>query len=285
MANELAHPRPPGGGSRSDEAVARAIFALNNQRPQDAERIAGEVLRADPRHAQALHVLGHALLLQGRADEAVAVLEPAARGRHDPKIDTQLAVALRQAGRHEDAIARLKRAIKRRPPYPPAYVELGTLLSALKRYDEAIEAFKRGLEVAPMLPDLSVQLGYVCLGIRDCAGAKAAFARALEVAPDAPAALWGKGKAHQNLGENRDAIGYFRRCLTFMPNDAGTWLNLGHSLLETGDLDAGYECFRRAARGDQKQYFSALTTLVKTGGGRFWLKPSAAKKFLGEDKK
>ena len=61
-----------------------------------------------------------------------------------------------------------------------------------------------------------------------------------------------------------------------MPNDAGTWLNLGHSLLEAGELEAGYECFRTAARGDQKQYYSALTTLVKSGRGRFWLWPREA---------
>jgi hypothetical protein len=35
-----------------------------------------------------------------------------------------------------------------------------------------------------------------------------------------------------------------------------------------------------AARGDQKSYASALGSLVKSGRGRFWLKPSAATHFL-----
>jgi tetratricopeptide (TPR) repeat protein len=266
----------PGSG---DEALQRARFALHNQRPQDAERIAGELLKRDPRHVQAVTIYGYALLMQGRAEDAIATLEPAANHLRDPEIDTQLALALRQAGREEDAVARLKRATKRHPPFPPAFYELGALLFAMKRHDEAIEALNGGLEAAPM-PELSSQLGHVYLALRNYAGAKAAFARTLALAPNAPEALWGMGKAHQGLGENQTAIDYFRRCLQHSPNDAGTLLNLGHSLLEIGDLDAGHECFRAAAHGDQKRYSSALTTLVKSGRGRFWLKPSAAAKFL-----
>ncbi len=268
--------QPPGAG---DDTLQRARFALHSQRPQDAERIAGELLKCDPRHTQAVIIYGYALLMQGRAEDAIAALEPAAHHLRDPEIDTQLALALRQAGRDEDAVARLKRATKRRPPFPPAFYELGALLFAMKRYDEAIEALNGGIETAPM-PELSGQLGHVYLALRDYTGAKAAFARAIALAPNAPGALWGMGKAHQGLGENQAAIDYFRRCLQHAPNDPGTLLNLGHSLLEIGDLSAGHECFRAAARGDLKRYSGALTTLVKSGRGRFWLRPSAAAKFL-----
>ena len=89
------------------------------------ERIAKEILKTDPRHARALHVLGCALLMQGRAQDAVAPLEAAARGRHDPEIETQLAMALIQIGRRDDALSRLKRAAKRQPPYAPAFHGLG----------------------------------------------------------------------------------------------------------------------------------------------------------------
>jgi tetratricopeptide (TPR) repeat protein len=278
MPNEPTHPRTP-GSDRNHNALQRARFALHNQRPRDAERIAGELLKIDPRHTQALNIFGYALLIQGRANDAIATLEPAARDLRDPEIDTQLALALRQAGRDEEAVARLKRATKRRPPFPPAFYELGSLLFSMKRYEDAIKALNDGLKAAPM-PELSIQLGHVFLALRNYAGAKAAFARALTLVPNAASALWGMGKAHQSIGENKAAIEYFRRCLMHAPNDAGTLLNLGHCLLEVGDLDAGYESFRAAARGDQKRYSSALTTLVKSGRGRFWLRPSAAENFL-----
>jgi tetratricopeptide (TPR) repeat protein len=283
MAHKSRHPMA-GGTGRGDEAVQRALFALNNQRPSEAERLAGDVLKTDPRNVRALQILGCALLIQGRPQDAVQPLEAAARMLHDPEIDTQLATALRRLGRNDDALARLKRAIKRRPPYAEAFRDLGSLLVALGRYDEAIEVLNRGLEVAPMMPELSVQLGYVFLGKRNRTGAKAAFGQALGILPGSPEALFGIAKAHQELRENRAAAEYFRRYLAGQPDHWGAWLSLGHCLLELGERDAGYECFRTAARGDPKRYGNALVSLVKSARGRFWLKPSQATQSLLQDK-
>jgi tetratricopeptide (TPR) repeat protein len=263
-----------------DEALQRASSALNGRRPQEAERIAADVLKTNPRHAGALHVIGYALLMQGRFQDAIAILEPVVRSQHDAEFDTQLAIALRGAGRDDEALARLKRAIKRKPPYAAAFLELGMLLIAMKSYDEAIDTLKRALQIAPMLTELSLQLGYVLLQVRDFAGAKAAFARALGISPASPDALFGVAKAHQELGENNEAIGFFRRYLQTRPNHWGAWLSLGHCLLEAGDRDAGYECFRTAARGDPGRAGNAIASLVKSSRGRFWLKPSAAAQFL-----
>jgi tetratricopeptide (TPR) repeat protein len=273
-------PAAPGGMSGGDAALQGAAFALNSGRPNDAERIAGDVLRANPRNAVALHILGSALLMQGRVVDAIAPLETAVRGSHDPKIETLLAIALRQAGRPEDALSWLKRAIKRRPPHAPAYYELGCLLMFLTRDDEAIEAFNRGLEIAPMMPELSVQLGYVLLRRRNYAEAKATFGRALNNSAGPPAALFGLARAHLETGDNAAAAGYFRRYLMSQPNDFDSWLQLGYCLLEIGDRDAGYECFRTAARGNPQNYGNVLAALVKSGRGRFWLKPSRAAQYL-----
>jgi tetratricopeptide (TPR) repeat protein len=264
--------------------LQQAVSALNGRRAQDAERVAREVLKADPRHSRALHIIGCALLMQGRAEDAIAPLESAARGRNDPEIDTQLAVALRQAGRHDEALSRLKRATKRQPTYAAAFRELGNLLVFKERYDEAIETLRRGLEVAPMMPDLSIQLGYALLSLRNCAEAKVAFARALEISPTAPDALYGMAKSLQEVGDNQTAVEYFRRYLITMPGDQNAWLSLGHCLLELGQLDAGYDCFRTAARGGPQRYGNALNSLVAAARGRFWLKPSEAVRFMYGEK-
>jgi tetratricopeptide (TPR) repeat protein len=283
MANGPFLSRPPEGAGRGDDALQRAMHALNGGRPVEAEHIAGEVLRNHPRQARALHIFGCALLMQGRAKDAIAPLETAARDRHDPEVETQLAIALRQTGRFDDAVSRLKRAIKRRPPFPAAFHELGCLLSFMKRYDEAIEVFNRGVEIAPMMSELSVQLGFVFLQRRKWANAKAAFERALAIAPESREALFGMAKSHQEAGEYRAAAECYRRSLMNRP-DPRTWHNLGRCLLMTGELDAAYDCFRWAVRGDPQRYGNVLGSLVKSPRGRFWLKPSAAARFLREPK-
>jgi tetratricopeptide (TPR) repeat protein len=198
----------------------------------------------------------------------------------DPETEVRLADALRQVGRHEDAVNRLKRAAGRYPSEASLFLELGYQLVLMDRYDEAIEALGRGLQIAPMMPQMSIQLGFAYLSRGDCANAKIALARALDMSPHADDALFGLAKAHQELGENEEAAGYFQRYLTNRPNDGGGWLSLGHCLLELGQLDVGYECFRRAASGDAERYGAALTSLASAARGRFWLRPREAARFL-----
>jgi tetratricopeptide (TPR) repeat protein len=220
-------------------ALQRARLALNSDRPQDAQRIADAILQIDPGHAQALQIRGCALLMQKRAGDAIAPLQAAAQSLRDAETDTLLAMALRQAGHTDNAQSRLKRATKRQPPYAPAFHELGYLLMLLERYDEAIEALRRGLEIAPMMPQLSVQLGEVFLRRRNYGEAQAVFARALEIAPQSADALFGIAKANQLLGEAVSAADFYRRCLLFTPDDTACWLNLGHCLLQLGQIEAG----------------------------------------------
>ena len=263
--------------------MQQATFALNHERPDEAERLAGEVLKREPRNPGALHVYGCALLMQGRAQEAIAPLETAARAQHNPEIDVQLAIALRNAGRLDDAIARLKRAIKRQPPFAPAFHELGCLLAFAKRFGEAIEVFRRGLDIAPMMIQLSLQLGFVLMQCRRWADAKAAFTQASTISPSAPEALFGLAKAHQELGEYRAAADCYRRSLRARP-DPLTWHNLGRCLMMMGENQEGFDCLRWAVRGDPKRYGGVLGTLVKSPRGRFWLKPSAAVRFIRDAK-
>jgi len=282
MATGTGHPRI---GADRGEWLQRAAFALNAKHPEEAQQIAEEILRREPRNARALHILGFALLIQGRAEAAVAPLEAAARGRHDPEIETQLALALSQLGRRDDALSRLKRASKRQPPYAPAFHGLGSLLFAMARYDEAIEALRRGVAVAPMMPEMTIQLGNVFLQRRKYEDARAAFGQALSILPDASDALLGMGKALYALGKSEAAADCFRRCLRVRPDDDSAWLHLGHCLLRLGEREAGYECFRTASRGDPKRYGRALLSLAASGRGRSWLRPSAAARFMREAKK
>ncbi len=270
----LGYPAEPG------DLLQQARLALNAKRPQEAQRIAQQILKRELRHPQALHVLGCALLMQDRASDAVAPLQDAVRALRDPETDTLLAIALRQTGRNEDALARLKRAIKRQPPFGAAFHELGFLLLSMERHGAAIDVLSRGQELLPMMPELPILLGNVFLACRKFPDAKISFARALNISPNSPDAMYGLGMAHWRLCEYAAAADLFRRCLTHNPDDTSTWLNLGHCLLELGQRNAGYDCFRTVARKDPNLYGSALTALVNAGRSRFWLRPSAAARFL-----
>jgi predicted Zn-dependent protease len=115
-------PLPSGHRNANDQALERALLALRMQRPDEAGRIAADVLKANRGNASAAQALGQALLMQNRAAEAIVPLERAARRSGDPTIETLLATALAAAGRRDEALDQLRRTTARRPPFAPAFL-------------------------------------------------------------------------------------------------------------------------------------------------------------------
>lgn len=270
--------RPP---NASDEALQRAAFALQSQRPDEAARIAGDLLNKYPDDVRAMGLLGTALLMQGRGKDAVAPLEQLARRTNNPAAETQLAMALRQAGRNEEAVAHFESALKRVPPFPPAFLEFGNLLAELGRDEQAIEVLKRGLVLAPMFADLSRQLGRIYAERKNHAEARNAFARALELTPDHTDTMFDFARLLQVAGDFVEAAQTYRRLLAIEPNDAASQIGLGICLIELGRKDEGMANIRRAAQTNPKMHGEVLTALASCGHGQFWLRPVDAKRSLG----
>ena len=160
------------------------LGAIGGRRPDEAERVARDVLSRHPQHAGALHLLGLALLIQKRPREAVGPLAEAARDTANPLLETHHALALRDVGRRDEAIDWLKRAMSRRPVFAPAFHELALILCGMRRFDDAEAVLKQGIELAPDVAELSVELGGVYIFRAEPTNAKAAFTRALALAPD-----------------------------------------------------------------------------------------------------
>ena len=263
-----------------DEALQRAAAAIQSQRPEEALRLAKDILHRNSGHPNALHILGYALLMQDRPIDAIEPLGKAFRSLRDPAIETQLAIALRKAGRTDEALQRLARASKRTPPFPAAIHEYGFLLHSLDRDHEAIEVLKRGIEIAPGMPELPILLGWIFHARNDAVNAKRAFSQAGHIAPNHPDALYGMGLVLMDAGEFSAAAEYFQRALISNPSDQVPRLYLAACLLEMGQRAAASACLRQVTRGGPDFYGRALKILTTSGRGRFWLQPSEAVKFF-----
>jgi len=272
--------RPHQGASEIEAELQWASAAIDRGQPHDAERLARNVLGRIPQHPSALHLLGCALLLQGHPRQAVAPLERAARASQDPTIETQLAIALRQSGRMDDALIRLRRATKRRPAYPAAFHELGFLLFSSGRVEEAIAVIAQGLELAPRMPELSILLGGIHHARRDRAKAKAAYAQALAVAPEHAGGHYGMGVVLFDEGEFLLAAQHVERSVAANPADAQACLKLAACLLELGRSDDALGRLRTVTRSEPHLYGAALKVVSSSSRGRFWLRPSSAAKCL-----
>jgi Flp pilus assembly protein TadD len=254
-------------------------MALQMRRPDEAERLASEVLKANRGNVAAAHILGRALLMQNRIAEAIIPLEKAARRSEDPVIETLLGSALASTGRSGEAIEQLRLAITRRPPYPPAFAELGSQLSKLGRIEESFAVFESGLALTPGATDLLMGLGYLHLKTNDRARARALFLQVQAAEPQRFDILSALANVMALDGEYAAADSY-RRLIAQRPHDAMMHYNLGKCLLELGDRDAGEAALRAAASGGLQMAAGAIAALSAAPHGRFFLRPSAVAQFL-----
>jgi tetratricopeptide (TPR) repeat protein len=264
----------------NEQALQQASFALQMQRLDEAERIAADVLKANRGDMRALQILTQALVMQGHAVEAVERLERAAKRSDDPAVATHLAIALRAAGRQDEALATLEWVTARKPPFPTAFLELAQQLVAVGRHDDAIAVLRRGAALLPDVAELLIQLGYLLAARNERTEACALLSQALAGAPDRLDAMYALAYTQQAGGNYAAAVDTYRRFLAHKPDDAPARLGLGICLLETRDAEKGLDCFRRVMRDSPKQFGKGLSELAGSVRGRFWLRPSDAARFM-----
>jgi len=120
-----------------------------------AENIYQEILRLDPAHPDALHLLGVAELQRGETDSAIGRINRAISIRPDYDVyHANLAAAYRAAERKESAVRSLQRALEINPSSDETCLNLGNVLRELGRDDEALQFYRRALTINPNWPPL-----------------------------------------------------------------------------------------------------------------------------------
>jgi adenylate cyclase len=110
------------------------------QRQYDQAIAEGErAIALDPNDATSYMQLGNFLTLAGRPEEAIGLIEKAMRlnPRYSPMYTLNLSFAYRMAGRYEEALIPGKKLISLTPNWAPARFNLAIIYSALGRMEEA----------------------------------------------------------------------------------------------------------------------------------------------------
>jgi predicted Zn-dependent protease len=270
---------------RNGELLERAGLALRMNQPGEAERLASGVLKADRGNIQAASLLGQALLVMNRADEAIAPLEKAARRSGDASLETLLAIAFAGAGRREDALVQLRKTIARRPVFPPAFRELASQLAKAGENQAAIAVIEDCLAQVGNIVELQIDLASLHLGRNERARARAALMRALASAPGRPDIVAPLARVMLLDGEYASAAEAYRHVLALKPDDAMTRAEFAVCLMEMGERAAGEAQLLAATRAHPHMLHRAVHSLATSTHGRLFLRPSAVVKFLMDKKR
>ena len=145
-----------GGPAASDGRVlclrGRALLALGKADAAVVElETALEKLGKEDRACR--EALGAAKLLDGDPKGALDILEPLVASTPEDErsaaLEASYGIALAQAGRHEEAVSPLRRAVTLQPRRSRALFHLGRVLQSLERFEDAAEVYERGLGFPP----------------------------------------------------------------------------------------------------------------------------------------
>jgi predicted O-linked N-acetylglucosamine transferase (SPINDLY family) len=155
-----------------------------------AERLYGAVLRASPRHAQALYLLGFVHFQRGHyADSERLIGEALALNPHSPDAWYNRGCALQRLNRHGEAVSCFDRAVSLKPDYDEAWTNRGVALLAQRLHEPAHESFNKALALKPSDLEALSNRGTTLFELKRYEEAAADYETLSKLAPDFPYAI------------------------------------------------------------------------------------------------
>ncbi|MGY0714245.1 tetratricopeptide repeat protein [Azospirillum argentinense] len=215
------------------EAYAIAVGHHRAGRMGEAAGVYRAILDADPRQADALHLLGVLAGQTGRNEEALSLiaqaiaLDPEAADYHD-----NLGSLRRGGGDVARAAAQHARALALEPARAKAAFNRGLALGDLGQMEEALGCFRAALRIDPGYGAAALAAGRLLAGGPEPLAAGRWLAHALSLAPDSADAWAAVGRARLAAGEADGAVTGYGRAARLRPDDGAALSNLAMAVLQ-----------------------------------------------------
>jgi tetratricopeptide (TPR) repeat protein len=154
----------------------------------------------------------------------------------------------RQSAHYRDVFALYEATLARNPDSWVAHLNLGTALDDAGRPEEALPHLQRALELKPNFPETLNSLGNVLNQLGRPAEARPLLEKALQLQPRFAAAHNALGVTLMALGQSDAGIAAFEQALANNPGLTPARVNLGWALANNGRTDAALEQFAIARR-------------------------------------
>ncbi len=215
---------------------------IGQRRPKEAEAIVRAALRRDVRDVRAKAALEHNLAIalseQGRQDEALTAFAQAEALAPDlPSLHYNRANALQGLQRHGDAESGYLAAIRADPLDLKAHASLNLLLYRLGRSD-FLESYDAALKAHPHHVALPLEKAKLLSQAERFEEARQAYRHALQLSPDNFEAQCGIAVSLMRTDACHDAAALFERLVPRRPDDGLLRCNFAICLLQMGDWKA-----------------------------------------------
>ena len=230
-----------------EQALHTALEHHRAGRLAQAEAIYREVLRHDPRNADALHLLGMLAAQAGHVERGIELIRQAIAIAPDAApYHSNLGNLLRTTGRHVEASACFRESLRLVPGNAETWVNLSAALCEAGHFDDALSACERALSLRPDMPEAHLNRAIALQRLGQIQAAIEACEKAIELRSD-------YADAHANLGmllrqakRGNEAVAAYRRALAIRPDSPRIWYNLANTLCDQQQVGEAAQAFQTA---------------------------------------
>ncbi len=231
-----------------------------------------QCLGKEPRHAEALHMLGVAEFQRGQFDVAADAIERSLRiDPRNPMALFNYGNACRAMGQLDKAMAAFGDALALRPDYREARLNRGLLAFECREWDTCAKDLtiitSQNIDIT-----LLIKLGLACLHLDQFEKAAGVFGHAVEAAPENAEAFCHLGSSLMKLDRFEEAQFCYERSIALTPNYATAHYNLGHLLSQMSNMLGAESSYRRAIASDPDYLDARIQLGILLG----WCEQSAA---------
>jgi tetratricopeptide (TPR) repeat protein len=230
------------------DTLQTAISHHQAGRLNQAEALYRQILNQEPRHPDALHLLGVIAQQRGRPAQAIEMIERAVALNPGQAIyHVNLGEAYRSAGKPAQTEAQCRTALKLAPTNAQAHYNLALALIQLGRPAEAVGHFEAAIEQAPFLPGPYAQLGNLLREEGKYHEALAIMREGHRLLPQAPEVLTTLGRLVLQGGLTEEALAHCQEALRLRPEYGEGLCNLALVLRKLNRREDAWNALRRAA--------------------------------------
>jgi Flp pilus assembly protein TadD len=210
------------------EALQQAVQFHQAGQLQKAEQIYRQILRYQPQHADAMHLLGLIAHQVGQHDSALRYIADAiALDKTNAVYHNNLGEVYRALGRTAEAQACYREALRINPRYPEPHNNLGILLKNQGKLEEAQVCYRQALQIKPDYAEAHNNLGLLFKDQAKWEEARDCFQKAVGFKPNNPRFHNNFGVASKELGRLEEAKSCYQQALRLKPDSAEVHNNLG----------------------------------------------------------
>ncbi len=260
------------------QATLGEAIALHQKGLYDQARARYEmIVRAQPAHYQALHLLGLVAAQTGKFQLAVDLIGKAiAIHPNNPDFFINLGNVQRAIGQSNAAIASYDKAISLGANSSDIYSNRGVALQEMGQLAAAVASYDKAIDIKPDHLGAICNRGIALHQLGQLQAAVASYDRAIELNPRYAESYFLRGNVLQQLGQTIDAITSYDKAVSLRPDHPQAWFNRAFSLqqlLKWNDAIASYDkaialntnfaqahCNRGVALQELKLYGAAISS-------------------------